>query len=232
MVGAGVLAAQAALNAGAGSASVVCPGGTQPAVAAMTPGLLSHGIGDGDRFDADDVDAALDYTDRFDVVVLGPGLGPDDGFAKEFVNRREGKLLIDADGLNNLGGLDPLAERAHPTIITPHAGEFARLTGKEATYQEAMELADEAGTIVLLKGSPTFVLGPEQWVITSGGPELATIGTGDVLAGMVAALWAGGLDAETAARSGAFWHGIAGAELASHRTVTAESLLDTVAELM
>jgi hydroxyethylthiazole kinase-like uncharacterized protein yjeF len=232
MTGAGVLTARAALNAGAGSASVVCPGGVQPQVAAMTPGLLSHGVGDGEHFSTADVDGVLTYTDRFDVVVLGPGLGPDDGFAKSFVARREGKLLVDADGLNNLGGLEPLAERSHPTVITPHAGEFGRLTGQEATYRAAMSVADEAGTIVLLKGNPTFVLGPQQWVIASGGPELATIGTGDVLAGMVAALWAAGLEAEVAARSGAFWHGIAGADLAARRTVTAEALLDTVAELM
>ena len=167
-----------------------------------------------------------------DVVVLGPGLGRDDGFAREIVARRRGKLLIDADGLNNLGDVGPLAERAGSTIITPHAGEFARLTGKEATYQEARDVARETDTIVLLKGNPTFVLGREHWVITSGGPELATIGTGDVLAGMVAALWATGLDAAAAARSGTFWHGVAGADLATRRTVTAETLLDTVAELM
>jgi hydroxyethylthiazole kinase-like uncharacterized protein yjeF len=232
MVGAGVLAAQAALNAGAGSAAVVCPGAMQPQVAAMTPGLLSKGLGTGDHFSADDVTAALEYTDRFDVLVLGPGLGVDNGFAREIVTKRQGKLLIDADGLNNLGGLEPLAARRGPTIITPHAGEFSRLTGEEASYIAAMRVPDETGAIVLLKGNPTFVLGAEQWVVTAGGPELATIGTGDVLAGVVSALWASGLDGETAARSGAFWHGIAGADLASRRTVTATELVHTVGEFL
>jgi NAD(P)H-hydrate epimerase len=68
-------------------------------------------------------------------------------------------------------------------------------------------------------------------VITSGGPELATIGTGDVLSGVVAALWAQGLDTEIAARSGAFWHGVAGSRLAALRTVTAEELVYAVGEL-
>ncbi len=232
MVGAGVLAAQSALNAGAGSASVVCPAAMQPEVAAMSPGLLTKGIGATNHFSTSDVAAVLEYTDRFDVLVLGPGLGPDDGFAKEIVTQRAGKLLIDADGLNNLGGIEILAARSGPTIITPHAGEFTRLTGQPASYTAAKGVPDATGTIVLLKGNPTFVLGAEQWVITTGGPELATIGTGDVLAGVISALWACGLDGETAARSGAFWHGVAGTHLASQRTVTAQELVHTVGEFL
>lgn len=231
MVGAGVMAAAAALNAGAGSAAVVCPGGVQAQVAAMTPGLLSKGIGEADLFTKNDVDAVLDYAERFDVLVLGPGLGGDDGFAAEIVARYGGKLLIDADGLNNLDGIEALADRDHPTVITPHAGEFKRLTGEPASYESAMAVPDETGAVVLLKGNPTFVLGAEQWVVTTGGPELATIGTGDVLSGVVAALWAGGLDGETAARSGAFWHGVAGAALASRRTVTATGLVESIGEV-
>ncbi len=232
MIGAGVLAARSALNAGAGSAAIVCPGAMQSQVAAMTPGLLTRGVGEGDRFTTADVEAVLAFTQRFDAVVLGPGLGDDDGFAEAIVAGREGKLLIDADGLNNLSGLEPLANRNSPTIITPHAGEFKRLTGEPADYQSAMAVADETGAIVLLKGNPTFVLGAEQWVVTTGGPELATIGTGDVLAGVVAALWACGLDGETAARSGAFWHGVAGADLSSRRIVTATELMSTVGEFL
>jgi hydroxyethylthiazole kinase-like uncharacterized protein yjeF len=232
MVGAGVLAARTALYAGAGSAAVVCPGAVQAQAAAMSPGLLTCGVGDEESFSAADVDDVIEYTDRFDVVVLGPGLGSDDGFVREFVARRNGKLLIDADGLNNLGGLDPLADRRAPTVITPHAGEFERLTGEPAGYPAAAAIRDKAGIVVLLKGNPTFVLGAEQWVVTTGGPELATIGTGDVLAGMVGALWARGLDGETAARSGAFWHGVAGSTLAERRTVTAEDLVYSVGELL
>ncbi|MCP3976967.1 MAG: NAD(P)H-hydrate dehydratase [bacterium] len=232
MIGAGVLAAQSALNAGAGSAAVVCPGAVQSQVATMTPGLLTKGIGDSDHFTESDAAEILDYTDRFDVVVLGPGLGEDQGLTRDVVAQRRGKLLIDADGLNNLGGPGLLADRSGPTIITPHAGEFTRLTGQPASYLTAMTIPDETGAIVLLKGNPTFVLGAEQWVVTTGGPELATIGTGDVLAGVVSALWACGLDAETAARSGAFWHGVAGADLASRRTVTATELMSTVGEFL
>ena len=91
------------------------------------------------------------------------------------------------------------------------------MTGETASYQTAAELPDKAGVVVVLKGNPTFVLGTDAWVVRSGGPELATIGTGDVLAGMIGALWARGVDGETAARSAAHWHGRAAAELARSR---------------
>lgn len=232
MVGAGVLAARSSLYAGAGSAALISPGAMQAQAAVMSAGLLTHGIGDGDTFTAEDAAAVLKYGERFDVMVLGPGLGVAPEFVLAVVAGRMGKLLIDADGLNSLGGLEPLARRDEPTLITPHAGEYRRLTGEESGYVSARNIPDKAGTVLLLKGNPTFVLGAEQWVITSGGPELATIGTGDVLSGVVAAFWAQGFDGETAARSGAFWHGVAGSKLAALRTVTAEELVYAVGELL
>lgn len=232
MVGAGVLAARSSLYAGAGSASLISPRAMQAQAAAMSAGLLTHGVGEGDTFSVDDAAAVLEYGERFDVMVLGPGLGIVPEFVHAVVAGRTGKLLIDADGLNSLGGLEPLAGRDAPTLITPHAGEYRRLTGEEAGYVSARAIPEKARTVVLLKGNPTFVLGAEQWAITSGGPELATIGTGDVLSGVVAAFWAQGLDGETAARSGAFWHGIAGSKLAALRTVTAEELVYAVGELL
>ena len=101
------------------------------------------------------------------------------------------------------------------------------MTGDDATYVAASNLAGAQDVVVLLKGNPTFVAGAgAPWVITEGGPELATIGTGDVLTGAVAALWAAGLDAERAAVAGAFWHGRAGRSLAARTVVTAEELVD------
>jgi NAD(P)H-hydrate repair Nnr-like enzyme with NAD(P)H-hydrate dehydratase domain len=85
---------------------------------------------------------------------------------------------------------------------------------------------------VLLKGNPTIVTdGVETWVVDAGGPELATIGTGDVLAGMAGALLARGLDPLTAARTAAHLHGRAGGRLAARRTVTADALVDEVARV-
>ena len=139
---------------------------------------------------------------------------------------------MDADGLNALSGRpESLRRTAGGTVITPHAAEFTRLSGRTASYQEAARLAQDLGVTVLLKGSPTFVMGPpeERWAVASGGPELAAIGTGDVLAGMIGAFWAAGLDAHTAARSAAYWHGRAAADLRRTGTVTADRLAEHIA---
>lgn len=225
ITGAAMLAARSALAAGAGAATVICPGGLQMLYASMDPGVMNRGIGTGTRFAPDDVEEVLDAADRYDVLALGPGLGPvDRGFVESLLERWQGSIVLDADGLNALDGPAALG-RSGDTIITPHAGEFARLTGSEATHIGAASLAAQHGVVVLLKGNPTFVTdGDATWVVASGGPELASIGTGDVLTGMTAAYAAGGLPAAVAARSAAYHHGAAGARLAELGTVTATAL--------
>ena len=113
-------------------------------------------------------------------------------------------------------------------VVTPHAGEFSRLTGETAAPEAARRLRSETGAVVLLKGNPSFVVGDEDWIVDSGGPELATIGTGDVLAGMIGAFAAAGLDVEVGARSAAFHHGVAGQRIASAGTVTALALASEI----
>jgi hydroxyethylthiazole kinase-like uncharacterized protein yjeF len=224
MTGAPLLAARSALHGGAGSVSIATPGGLQEVYAAAAPELLNAAIGEGTSFSPDDASAVSAAGKRFDVLALGPGLGQgQDGFVAGLLGSWSGPVVIDADGLN---ALDPgmLAARSAPTVITPHAGEFARLTGEEADYSHAADLAAKTGSVVLLKGSPTFVMGRAKWAIREGGAELATIGTGDVLTGLLAALWARGLDPEAAARSAAYWHGRAGRLLAQRETVTADAL--------
>ncbi len=225
LVGAAHLAARSALNGGAGAVTIACPGGLQPILAGMAAEIMTVGIGTGTRFAPDDVPAILEAASRYDVVALGPGLGSgQEGLVAGLMEAWEGPLIIDADGLNAIEGPEALATRSSPTLITPHAGEFHRLTGRDATYQNARELAAQTGAVVLLKGSPTFVAGEQLWAVASGGPELATIGTGDVLTGLAAALWARGLDPEEAGRSAAYWHGRSGAALARRATVTADTL--------
>jgi NAD(P)H-hydrate epimerase len=228
ITGAPMLAARSALQMGAGSVAVICPAALQPTYAAQTIEVMTRGIGKGPRFSADAAPGVLETASRFDVMVLGPGLGPGmQGFVEALLAGWGGPVVLDADGLNALDGVAALAARSAPTILTPHTGELTRLIGA-ANLGAASRLPDDAGVIVVLKGNPTFVLGSERWVVTSGGPELATIGTGDVLAGAIAALWARGLPGEVAARSGAHWHGVAGAELAEEGTVTAERLTDAM----
>jgi NAD(P)H-hydrate epimerase len=223
--GAPLLAATAAQRFGAGLVTVLTPAGIHRIVSGRAWGVISRGVGSGDRFTASDVAEVLQVGARFDVMVLGPGLGVGvDRFVQDLVGAWDKPLVLDADGLNSLGSPDLLAGRSAPTVITPHAGEFSRLTGAPPTFDAACRLADGAGVVVLLKGGPTFVVGEQRWAVDSGGPELATAGSGDVLAGMVGALSSRGLGAETAGRSAAYWHGIAGGDLATTTAVTAEDL--------
>ena len=225
ITGAAMLSARAALAAGAGAATVICPGTLQPIYAAMDPGVMSRGVGAGSCFTAADTDGVLEAAARYDVLAIGPGVGPVDGdFVESLIARWDGPVVLDADGLNALS--DPRAlTRDGDIVITPHGGEFFRLTGNESSPAAAAVLARDCDVVVLLKGNPTFVVDrSETWVVASGGSELATIGTGDVLTGMTAAFLAGGLRAETAARSAAFHHGAAGRRLAGVETVTATAL--------
>jgi hydroxyethylthiazole kinase-like uncharacterized protein yjeF len=231
LAGAPMLAARSALEFGAGAARVLVPGAVQTQAAAMDPGVMTSGVGTGLSFGADDAAGVLAAAQRFDVMVLGPGLGPDAGaFARAVLAGWDRPVVLDADGL---GAVTPaeLADRTAPTVVTPHAGEFARLTGVPASPYAAVALASESGAIVLLKGAPTFVMGTDRWVVDSGGPELATIGTGDVLSGMIGALIARGLAPEVATRSAAHRHGEAGRRLAATTTVTATGLAREIGRL-
>ncbi|MDE0169708.1 MAG: NAD(P)H-hydrate dehydratase [bacterium] len=228
--GAATLTARAALRAGAGAVMIACPPTVEEKVRA--PEIMTRAIGTTRSFTPVDLPQVLQLAGRFDVVIIGPGLGTATelrGFVGGLLQGCDGPLVADADALNALDGPEDL-RREGETVITPHTGEFSRLTGRVASYREAVRLADTTGVTVLLKGAPTFVMGAERWVVNSGGPELSTIGTGDVLAGMIGAFWAAGLDGPAAARSGAFWHGRAAAELQRTRTVTADLLADHIAE--
>jgi NAD(P)H-hydrate epimerase len=222
--GAAALAGRAALHFGAGYVRLACPGALQAGLAAADPTLTTVAIGSGQRFGTTSAPAVLAAGERFDVMALGPGLGTGrEGFVQALLEQWDRPIVLDADAIA-AAGVDALVARRHPTVITPHAGEFLRLTGEPAGYRQAVELALRTGTLVLLKGNPTVVCGKERWVVASGGPELATLGSGDVLTGMIAALIARGLDTETAARSAAYRHGRAAADLAAAQTVTAAGL--------
>jgi NAD(P)H-hydrate epimerase len=224
IAGAAALAGRAAVHFGAGYVRVACPGALQPALAAADPTLTTVAIGSGQRFGTASAPAVLAAGERFDVMALGPGLGTGrEGFVRALLEQWDRPIVLDADAIA-AAGVEGLMARHHPTVITPHAGEFGRLTGEAAGYERAAALAARSGVVVLLKGNPTVVCGKERWVVASGGPELATLGSGDVLTGMIAALVARGLDAETAARSAAYRHGRAAAGLAATETVTAGAL--------
>lgn len=210
MLGAAVLAGRAALHFGAGAVGLAVPPESSTAAAAAAPELLQYQINS--------------LPERFQVLLIGPGLGEAHGeLVRRLLAEWRGPVVVDADALAVIDPSKPA--RSGPLVATPHHGEFRRLTGEDPTPEAAMELASSTGLVMLLKGNPTWVTdGSTPWAVRSGGPELATIGTGDVLAGMVASLLSAGLPSLFAARSAAYWHGVAGAELARSETVTADSL--------
>jgi hydroxyethylthiazole kinase-like uncharacterized protein yjeF len=195
MTGAAVMAGKAALGFGAGAVGLAVPAEAADVAAAAAPELLHYSIDD--------------LPMRYDVLVIGPGLGLERAdLVTKTLSTWEGPMVIDADALaaiapDRVFGDQAIGLRSR-TVLTPHAGEFERLTGRPPSYSGARELADRIGATVLLKGNPTFVTdGGVPWLVNTGGPELATIGTGDVLAGMTAALLAGGHDPAVAARAAA-----------------------------
>jgi NAD(P)H-hydrate epimerase len=238
--GAAALAALGALRAGAGLVTVATAEGALPLVAQSRPELMTEALPGGAHVDASAVTRAVALAKARDAVVLGPGLGQEEGtreFVRELVRRCPVPLIVDADGLNALASssrapaaLDAL-RRERATVITPHPGEMARLAAatteqvQRRRVETARALAVETGATVVLKGQRTIVADPAgaAAVNPTGNPGLATGGTGDVLAGMVGALLARGAAAMAAACAAVFAHGHA-ADLAARR-IGAESLL-------
>ena len=219
--GAAALAGTAALRGGAGLVSVACPHAAVPMVAGHEPALMTVPLPqDADGAIAAAAVATLMKQD-FDVLALGPGLSTSAGVAevvRRLVTAVEQPLVIDADGLNVLAGrTDLLRHRPGPTVLTPHPGEFARLTGvavadaqKDRTGS-AERFARDFGVVVVLKGDGTVVTdGKDTSVNPTGNPGMATGGTGDVLTGVVAAILAAGRPPLAAARAAVYLHGLAG----------------------
>jgi NAD(P)H-hydrate epimerase len=213
MGGAASLTASAAARTGAGYVRVSTPGG--PAADLPTEAVRVDLPADGWA------DEVIDGLDRFSSLVIGNGMGTSEPVA-EAIRRVVAAAtaaglptVVDADGLTALG-TDAAGIVGTATVLTPHDGEFARLAGGppgDDRLDAARTLARRTGAVVLLKGRATVVASPDGSVLvtTTGDEQLATAGTGDVLAGVIAALLAQGLPAARAAAAGAFLHGRAGA---------------------
>ena len=212
LTGAPTMAALAAMRSGAGYVTVGAPASTELSFTVRLLEAMVVGLPEtAGSLSADAVEPALRAIKKADAVVLGPGLGKEEGafaFVREIVGRIDVPLVVDADGLNALAGhLDALEHRPWPTILTPHAGELARLletdseTVERHRFQSAREAAIKSGAVVVLKGDDTIVARPGLPISVSrgGAPGLATAGTGDVLAGVIATMLARGLPAAHAA---------------------------------
>ncbi|MDP9343995.1 MAG: NAD(P)H-hydrate dehydratase [Actinomycetota bacterium] len=224
MTGAVRLMAASAYRTGAGLVTAAVPRGILPVVQA---GIAEATFVPLPETEAGTVaEAALEaLTERlgqFDAVAVGPGLTthPETAsFVRSLVRACPVLVVVDADALNAFGGrAGELADRQADAVLTPHAGEFGRLASMTARevgrdrVGHARKLAGETSAVVILKGSPMLVASPggEVRVNTTGGPELATAGSGDVLTGMTAAMLGRGLGPADAATVAAYLHGLAG----------------------
>jgi NAD(P)H-hydrate epimerase len=154
---------------------------------------------------------------KMDAVLIGCGLGQSEGtltVLEAVLREFSGPVVVDADGINLLAKhMDILRERHAPTILTPHAGEFARLGGDTAGDRITMteRFAREYGCILLLKGHETVISdGTETYVNQTGNPGMAVGGSGDLLSGIIVSLLGQGIEPLTAAACGAWLHGKAG----------------------
>jgi NAD(P)H-hydrate epimerase len=242
MSGAAVLCGRAALRGGAGLVEVACPAEVQPVVASAYPAYTTTAIrqhADG-SFGDGTVEEVTELARGADVLALGPGLGRQAGtvaFVRHVLGALTEKLVVlDADGLFALSPFTDEYRRPAPLVLTPHPGEFARLTAEPAPVTDterrskALAFAQRFGCVLLLKGAGTLVTdGARLYQNATGNPGMATGGSGDVLTGVIAALVGQGLSAFDAAVLGAWVHGRAGdlgAAVLGQTALTAPDLLD------
>ena len=236
MAGATVLAARAALRSGAGMVRLCVARESVGAVQAAEPSAMA----------AHWPETEAELTEMLGwatAVVIGPGIGRAPrarAVVEGFLSAWCGPVVVDADALFEFNGdadaLGALLD-GRPSVITPHAVEFARLAGvdvdevRRRRFTIAGELAARVKATVILKGVPTIISdGTHRYVSASGTPVLATAGSGDVLSGIVAALLAQSHDANSSAAIGAWIHGRA-AEIAGAGRVRGVTLDDVLASL-
>ncbi len=223
MSGAAALAGCSALRGGAGLVTVAAPAGIVPIVAGIEPSYLTLPLPeDADGRITAGAKALIDTKlETADAVAIGPGWGQSDDLqrlAGELFRSTPAPLVVDADALNLLAR-DPDQHRNHagPRVLTPHPGEFARLTGRDtAAIQKhreglARDFALRNEVVLVLKGRHTIITdGSTLHVNPTGNSGMGTGGTGDVLTGLIAALLSQKLSTLEAARTGAYLHGLAG----------------------
>lgn len=223
--GAALLAATAALRAGAGKLQIATARAAAGALAIAIPEALVLGLETDEHGEIAHSSAMLDHAlGDADAVLIGSGMRPSAvtaALARHVAERIGGTLVVDAGALS----AELCAPAGRPFILTPHAGEMAAMAGvdKADVLREpplfARAFARRTRSVLVLKGATTFIASPDGalWVHRGGCPGLGTSGSGDVLAGIIAGLAARGGSAEQAALGGVLVHARAGRHLS--RTV-------------
>lgn len=236
MSGAGILAVEGALKSGGGLVTCYVPQDIYLPVVARAPieALIK-------TYDCN-ITAENIAKDRKKVVLIGPGIGraKNYSFILEHILESDLPVVIDADGIHHLVQvMDSLKASKTPVVITPHFGEFSRLIDvpREKILQDPIgygqNFATEYQVVLVLKGYRTMIFGTngEVWFNSTGNPGMATGGSGDVLAGMIAGIVGQNIDLFEAAKAGVFYHGKSGDHYAAtfgQSTLTARSIIDSL----
>jgi hydroxyethylthiazole kinase-like uncharacterized protein yjeF len=245
--GAPYLASYAFLKSGGGMAHLAAPSSIIPVIAGKAPEIVFH-----PQKETEEKSLAygakkelLELAEKMNMVVLGPGVSlasETQRLILDLIKEIDKPLLIDADGLTILSkDMEVLASRRAATILTPHLGELARLTGldKEKLNDNRMETAGtwagKWGALLVMKGARTIISQPDgkTAINISGNSGMATAGSGDVLTGIIAAMYGLGLDLSEAVKTGVFIHGLSGdiaAEKLGEDGITARDILINLPE--
>jgi len=221
--GAAVLAGRAAVRSGCGLVNLAFPDGIGDIVGSTVTEAVKTPLPqtESEALSPAGLELLLEASGNAAAVAIGPGIGTDHRTQKlelGFLADVDKPIVIDADGINNLVGRLALLSRAKtPMVLTPHPGEFARLTGlKTAEINSdrvgvSRRFATERKVVLVLKGASTVVAAPDGTVFVNptGNSGLASGGTGDVLTGLITGLMAQGMSPLDAACAGVFLHGLA-----------------------
>ncbi len=221
--GAAGMTARAALKVGAGLVRLAAPSGISDAVEAQLVEVVKISVPQtsSETFSYQALNPVLKWLEESDIAIIGPGITthPDTKrFLKELINNVTVPFVLDADGLNNIADNQEILKKIKvPKILTPHPGELSRLINiparkiNENRIDIARKCAQDFNCIIVLKGAPTIIAGPDgnAFLNPTGNSGLATAGSGDVLVGMIGGFLAQGLTPVAASTLGVFLHGLA-----------------------
>lgn len=245
MSGAPALAGRAALRAGAGLVRIAVPESILPIVASIEPSYTTIPLPEDSagKIAAKAINTILEAVGENDCLAFGPGIGTSGALRsilEALIEQEKLRLLIDADGLNNLSGIKDWPDKLKANLVlTPHPGEMKRLWAGLFREQLPPDRRDQAGklanhtkTIVVLKGAGTVVSdGQKVYVNKTGNPGMATAGSGDCLTGVITALIGQGMSNFDAAVLGVYIHGSAGdiaAEKYGQVSLMATDIIDSL----
>lgn len=244
MTGANYLSTMAALKTGSGLVYSIVPESILDIMSIKLIEAIVIPLKDEEGyFSKDSIDSIKDKLNNFNTIIIGPGIGHKENiknFVEYIIENFKNPILIDADGLNNISENLEILNKNNNIVITPHPGEFSKLTGNSIEEIEnnrikyAVEFSKKYNIVTVLKGHETIVTdGEEIYINETGNPGMATAGSGDVLSGIIGSFISQGIEIFDAAVLGVYVHGLAGdiaKEILGEYSIIARDILEKIPE--